>query len=79
MPPLRHWPLARVLITCVAWVFVSVAGWLYFNVEGDFAVDEGAGIGAVSIGINPAMLAIPIVPPMVLVLAWLFLRRPKSV
>ena len=79
MQALRYWTLARVLLTSGAWFVVSVAGWLYFNVRGDFVADEGGGIGAVSVGINPVMLAIPVIPPIVLILAWLIMRRPKSV
>jgi hypothetical protein len=63
----------------VAWFIVSVGAWLYFNVSGNFIVDEGVGIGAVSVGINPVMLAIPVVSPLVLVLTWLIMRPPKSI
>jgi hypothetical protein len=79
MQALRYWSLARVLLTSGAWFVVSVAGWLYFNVRGDFVGDEGGGIGAVSVGINPVMLAIPVVPPIVLILAWVIMRRRQSV
>jgi hypothetical protein len=80
MQTLRSWSLARVLLTSGAWFVVSVTAWLYFNVRGDFVGDEGGGgIGAVSVGINPIILAIPVVPPVVLILAWLIMRRRKSV
>jgi cytochrome bd-type quinol oxidase subunit 2 len=76
---LRYWSFARVLLVSGAWFVVSVAGWLYFSVRGDFVGDEGGGgIGAVSVGINPVMLAIPVVPPIVLILAWLIMRRRQS-
>ena len=78
MTTLRNWSLARVLLTSGAWFFVSVAAWIYFNVRGDFAVGEGAGFSAVSVGINPVVLAIPVVPPFVLILAWLIMRRSNS-
>ncbi len=79
MQPLRYWSLARVLLTSGAWFLVSVAGWLYFNVVGNFVTGEGAGSAAVSVAINPVMLAIPVVPPFVLILTWLIMRRLKSV
>ena len=80
MQALRYWSLARVLLTSGAWFVVSGAAWLYFNVRGGFVGGEGGGgIGAVSVGINPVMLAIPVVPPIVLILAWLIMRRRKSV
>jgi hypothetical protein len=79
MQALRYWSLARVLVTSGTWFVVSVAGWLYFNVRGDFVGGEGASIGAVSVGINPVILAIPVLPPIVLILAWLIMRRAKSV
>jgi hypothetical protein len=80
MQALWYWSLARVLLTSGAWFVVSLAGWLYFNVRGNFHSGEGSGgIGAVSVGINPVMLAIAIVPPFVLILAWLIMRRLKSV
>jgi hypothetical protein len=70
MQSLRSWSLARVWLTSGAWFVMSVAGWFCFNVRGDFVGDEGGGgIGAVSVGLNPIMLVIPVVPPIVLILA----------
>jgi hypothetical protein len=79
MQALRSWSLARVLLTSGIWFVVTVAGWLYFNVRGDYAGGEGASVGSVSVAINPVMLAIPVLPPIVLIVAWLIMRRPKSV
>jgi hypothetical protein len=79
MKALKYWSLGRVVLTSVAWFIVSVAGLFYANVSGDFAVDAGAGIGAVSIELNPIVLAIPFVPPIMLMLVWLILRRSRAV
>ena len=81
MQALRHWSFGKVLLASVAWVLLSlvvVAVWLFFQVSGFYFQGEGAGVGAVSIGINEAMLAIPIVPPMILIVAWFVARRLKS-
>jgi hypothetical protein len=78
MQALRYWSLARVLLSAGAWFFVGVAGWLYFNVRGDFVEGEGAGVAAVSVTINPLMIAILIVPPIVLMLTWSIMTRSKS-
>jgi hypothetical protein len=78
--PLRNWSLARVLLTSVVWFVLSTAGCLYFSVRASFAVDEGSGgIGAVSVGLNPITLAIPVVPAVLLIVAWLLGRWSKSV
>ena len=69
------------MLAAAAWVLVSlvvVAVWLFFQVSGFYFQGEGTGVGAVSIRINEAMLAIPIVPPMILIVAWLVARRMKS-
>jgi hypothetical protein len=83
MQALRHWSFGRVLLASVGWFVLSVvvvAGWLLFQVRSFlFDSSEGAGVGAVSIGINEAMLAIPVVPPMVLIAAWLVARQLKSI
>jgi hypothetical protein len=81
MQALRLWSFGKVLVACVAWFLLSlvvIAVWLFFQVSGFYSQGEGAGVGAVSIGINEAMLAIPIVPPMILIVAWFVARRLKS-
>jgi hypothetical protein len=75
---LRRWSFGKVLLACLAWAFLSVVlivGWLLLMAR--FLFDP-SGVAAVSIGISEAMLAIPVVPPIVLVAAWLLARRVKS-
>ena len=82
MQALRYWSVGKVLLACVALFLLSVvvmAGWFLFQARGFFFNGEGAGIGAVSIGINAVMLVIPVVPPMVLIVAWLVARRATTI
>jgi hypothetical protein len=82
MQTLRYWSFGKVLLACVAWFLLSVvvsAAWILFQARGFFFNGEGAGIGAVSIGINTIMLAIPFIPPMVLIVAWLVARRATPI
>ena len=79
MNALRHWSFARVLTAAAAWFVLSIAAWLYFTFRGMFVLDEGGGgVGAVSVTINPLVAAIPILPPVVLMLVWLIVHRRKS-
>jgi hypothetical protein len=79
MPALRHWPFARVLLLCGGWVLLCVLtplAWLLFQFNNLFDVSSGSGgVGFVSFGFNTLMLAIPIVPPLILIVAWLIARR----
>jgi hypothetical protein len=81
MPALRHWSFARVLLACVAWVVLSlalVALWIFLQIFWTSGIGSGsAGIGAVSIGINELMLVVPVAPPIVLLIAWLIVRRRR--
>jgi hypothetical protein len=82
MQALRAWSFGKVLLACVALFLLSVVvmvGWFLFQARGFFFNEEGAGIGAVSIGINTVMLVIPVVPPMILIVAWLVARRATPV
>ena len=82
MHALRSWSFGKVLLACVAWFLVSVVvtvGWILFQARGFFVNAEGAGIGAVSIGISTVMLVIPVVPPMILIVAWLVARRATPI
>jgi hypothetical protein len=81
MQALRLWSFGKVLAASVTWFLLSlvvIVVWLFFQVRGFYSQGEGAGVGAVSIGINEAMLAIPIVPPMILIVAWFVARRLTS-
>ena len=83
MQALRYWSFGKVLLASVAWFLlgvVLVAGWVFFQASSFFfESSEGAGVGAVSIGINTALLAIPCVPPLLLIVAWFVVRRLKPV
>jgi len=82
MHGLRRWSFGKVLLASAALFALSVAlvaCWIFFQTTRFFFdSSEGAGIGAVSIGINTGELAIPIVLPVVLIVAWLVARRSKS-
>jgi len=82
MQAFRHWSFGKVLLASVAWFLLSViatVGWILFQARGFFFNSSGAGIGAVSVGINTGMLVVPVVPPMVLILAWLVARRATPI
>jgi hypothetical protein len=75
---LRDWPFTRVALVCVGWVVASVLVavlWLFWLFRPTFERASGsAGIGAVSYGISVLVLMIPVLPPIVLLLAWLIVR-----
>ena len=79
MPPLRDWSLARVLLLSVGWILLCVlttAAWVFVRFRQVFDASTGSGgIGAVSFGINALVLAIPLAPPAILILAWLIAQR----
>jgi hypothetical protein len=82
MQTLRYWSFARVLLVSGAWILLCLfvaAAWAasaLFQLRGLFTASSGsAGIGAVSVGFSEATLAIPVVPPILLILAWLIARR----
>lgn len=79
----RHWSFGKVLLVSAACFVVSVAatlGWIFFQVSRvSVHSSEGAGIAAVSIGISEAIVGIPVIPPLVLIVAWLVIRRLKAV
>jgi hypothetical protein len=78
MQPLRHWSFARVLLACVAWIVFSVALvalWIVLHTFWTVDIGSGGGgIGAVSVGIDAPVLLVPMVPPIVLIPAWLYAR-----
>jgi hypothetical protein len=78
---LRTWSFARVVLACFVWVAGCVALtalWLFAAFRGAFDSGAGsAGIGAVSVGISLLVLAIPAAPPVVLLVAWLIVRRRR--
>jgi hypothetical protein len=75
---LRNWPFARVLLVSGGWVLICILtplAWLLFQFNNAFDVSSGSGgVGAVSFGFNALMLAIPIAPPVILIVAWLIAR-----
>jgi hypothetical protein len=60
------------------WVLICILtplAWLLFQFNNAFDVSSGSGgVGAVTFGFNVLMLAIPIVPPVILIVAWLIAR-----
>ena len=62
----------------VAWILLCLlltAAWLLFQLRNVFSTGSG-GIGAVSTGfISVLVLAIPLAPPIGLILAWLITHR----
>jgi hypothetical protein len=78
MQALRYWSFGKVLLASGALFLLSVvviAGWIFFQATGFVESGEGAGVGAVMIGVSTLMLAIPFIPPLVLIVAWLVARR----
>lgn len=79
MQALRLWSFWKVLLVSGGWILLCVllaVAWLAFQFRGLWAAPSSGsgGIGAVSFGINAGMLAIPLGPPIVLILAWLLAR-----
>ncbi len=82
MQALRYWSVGKVLLAGVALFLLSVvimAGWLFFQASGFSQSGEGAGVAAVHILIPAVLLAIPFIPPMVLIVAWLVARRATPI
>jgi hypothetical protein len=82
MTALRSWSFGKVLLVSAAWVVfcvVSIVAWIVFQLSAPVLGSSGsAGVGAVSVGISELILAIPVVPPIVLFLAWLVARSRRS-
>jgi hypothetical protein len=70
------------LLVSVAWIVACVlvfVAWFLFQLRDPLIESSGgAGIGAVYIRISELMLAVPVVPPIVLVLAWLIARARRN-
>jgi hypothetical protein len=83
MQALRRWSVGKVLLAAAAWFLLSVlatVGWLFFPVRVFYDSSSSGGIGVESIHVmvNVVWLAIPVVPPVVLIVAWLVARRLKA-
>ncbi|HXD15383.1 MAG TPA: hypothetical protein VN654_00095 [Vicinamibacterales bacterium] len=82
MPPLREWSFARVALVSSAWMAVcvlAVVAYLLYRFRGLFLPSSGSGgFGFVSFGFNLLTLAIPLLPPIVLIAAWLIARRSST-
>ena len=76
MEALRHWSFARVLLVSVSWVLLCLllaVAWLLVQLRG--AVSSGSGgIGVVSGGFSELVFAIPLAPPILLLVAWIVAR-----
>jgi hypothetical protein len=74
----RNWSLAKVLRLSGGWILLCVLtplAWLLFQFNNAFDASSGSGgVGVVFFGFNTLMLAIPIVPPVILIVAWLVAR-----
>ena len=79
MRSFRTWSLGKVLLVSGGWVLLCILtplAWLLFQFNNAFDTSSGTGgVGMVSFGLNTVMLAIPIVPPLILIVAWLISRR----
>ena len=80
---MRDWSFARVLLVSSGWIFVCVlaaVAYVLYQFRGLFTSSSGSGgIGAVSFGFNLLTLAIPLLPPLALIAAWVVARRPRAV
>ena len=77
MTSLRSWSLGRVLLVCVGWIVLSLVAIVLWMLQSLWIANSGTGsggIGAVSIGINALVLAVPVAPPIALIVAWLIVR-----
>jgi hypothetical protein len=76
--PLRDWSFARVLLVSVAWILLCVlvaVAYLSFQFRELLGDSTGSvGIGAVAFDVNVLTLAIPLLPPIVLIVAWSIAR-----
>jgi hypothetical protein len=80
-PALRNWSFARVLLACAAWFVFGVALialWVFLQLSWTGGIGSGSGgIGAVSVGISEPVLLVPVVPPLVLLAAWVIVRARR--
>jgi hypothetical protein len=82
MTPLRSWTVMRLLLVSVAVFVVGVV--LCFAailLQATWNIDMGSGsggIGAVSLGMNAFVLAVPFLPPLLLLALWLKARRSRA-
>jgi hypothetical protein len=78
MRPLARWSFARVLLLCIGWVVLCVLGpiaWVAVQLTLQMTAASAAvagGVGAVSVGINGAVV---LLPPVLFVATWLIARR----
>jgi len=82
MHPLRTWSFARVVLMSAVWVLVcllTAVAYVLYQFRGLFTSSSGSGgIGAVSFGFNLLTLAIPLLPPLALIAAWVVTRRSNA-
>jgi hypothetical protein len=73
----RNWSFAKVLLLSGGWILLCILtplAWLLFQFNNAYVSSENSGVGAVSFGFNALMLAIPIAPPLIVIVAWLIAR-----
>ena len=82
MKPLRSWTVTRLLLVGAALFGLGVVLCVAFILlQATWNIDVGSGSGgldAVSVGINPLMLSIPTITPVVLFALWLKARRSRT-
>jgi len=76
---LRQWSFLKVMLVSGGWLLLCllvVAAWLLFQFRSVMAASSAGsgGIGAVSFGVNALTLLIPVLPPVVLIVAWFVAR-----
>ena len=80
MHGLRHWSFKKVLLLSAAWILlclVAVAALVLFQFSGPFIDSRSAGsagMASVSVGISELLLALPLVPPIILMFIWAIAR-----
>jgi ABC-type sulfate transport system permease subunit len=81
--PLARWSLLQIVLVCAGWAVLCVMVpliWVFLQARAEMARESasgGGGIGAVSMGVDATIV---LVPPVVLVVAWLIarLRRRRA-
>lgn len=78
MTSLREWSFTQIVLASGAWFVMTIviaACWLFVTFWLQARSSGSGGIGAVSFGVNTLFLAIPVLPPILLAIAWLIVRR----
>jgi hypothetical protein len=77
MHALRHWSFKRVLLLSAAWILLCLlvaAALVLFQFSGSLVESRSAGMASVSFGISELALAVPVMPPIILIFTWIIVR-----